>query len=159
MIQRIQTLFLLLATAAASMVFLFPIATYKVGMLNVVFTLVNKPGITDMSLHETIPMWPLYNTLLMSTLILLVLLCVFAIFLFRKRRLQLKLVMIGVLINMLIIIGIFMLGDWLEGKLTNTISKYEFGAFLPIASLVFLMLAFRGIKRDEKLVRSADRLR
>jgi hypothetical protein len=29
----------------------------------------------------------------------------------------------------------------------------------PLTSIVFIIMAFRSIKRDEKLVRSADRLR
>jgi uncharacterized oligopeptide transporter (OPT) family protein len=33
------------------------------------------------------------------------------------------------------------------------------GIYLPIVSLMFLVLANRAIKRDEKLVRSSDRLR
>ena len=33
------------------------------------------------------------------------------------------------------------------------------GAYAPIVSIVFLVLAHRGIKRDEMKVRAADRLR
>jgi hypothetical protein len=36
---------------------------------------------------------------------------------------------------------------------------YAFGSVLPIFSLVFLILAIRGINKDEKLVKSLDRLR
>ena len=36
---------------------------------------------------------------------------------------------------------------------------WALGAYLPLASLIFLFLAQRAIKKDEALVRAADRLR
>lgn len=38
-------------------------------------------------------------------------------------------------------------------------TSYEVGSVFPIVALVFLVLALRGIRKDEKLIRSADRLR
>jgi hypothetical protein len=35
----------------------------------------------------------------------------------------------------------------------------SWGLILPAASIVFLLLANRGINKDEELIRSADRLR
>ena len=40
-----------------------------------------------------------------------------------------------------------------------TEGSYWVGAVLPVLSIVFLVLAISGIRRDEKLVRSTDRLR
>ena len=37
--------------------------------------------------------------------------------------------------------------------------SYGIGAVLPIVSLVFIVLAILGINKDEKLVKSMDRLR
>lgn len=36
---------------------------------------------------------------------------------------------------------------------------FDYGAILPLLTLLFLWLANRGIRRDEKLVRSVDRIR
>jgi hypothetical protein len=36
---------------------------------------------------------------------------------------------------------------------------YKVGAALPVVSIVLLLLAYGGIRKDEKLIRSADRLR
>jgi len=46
-------------------------------------------------------------------------------------------------------------------SLTMTDADYirEPGIYLPIVSVVFLVLANRFIMKDEKLIRSADRLR
>ncbi|MCU0396329.1 MAG: DUF4293 domain-containing protein [Chitinophagaceae bacterium] len=40
-----------------------------------------------------------------------------------------------------------------------TSSMYKVGAALPVVSIVLLLLAYGGIRKDEKLIRSADRLR
>jgi hypothetical protein len=37
--------------------------------------------------------------------------------------------------------------------------SYQFGIFLPVISLLLLVLASRAIRKDEALVKSADRLR
>jgi len=46
-------------------------------------------------------------------------------------------------------------------KKINIIPNYldSIGIYLPLIALVFMVMANRAIKRDEKLVRSADRLR
>ena len=37
--------------------------------------------------------------------------------------------------------------------------SYQIGFFMPVAALIFNLIANRFIRRDEKLVRSVDRLR
>jgi hypothetical protein len=44
-------------------------------------------------------------------------------------------------------------------KLTGATAEYKTAVFMPLIALVFLVLAYRGVLQDEKLVRSADRLR
>ena len=43
--------------------------------------------------------------------------------------------------------------------LSVDIEKRAVGSYAPIVSLLFLVLAHRGIKKDEAMVRAADRLR
>lgn len=43
--------------------------------------------------------------------------------------------------------------------LINSAVSYDFGLLLPIVAIVFLFLANAGIRKDETLIRSADRLR
>jgi membrane protease YdiL (CAAX protease family) len=43
--------------------------------------------------------------------------------------------------------------------LANSKAIYQAGAYMVIVSLLFIYLALNGIKKDEELVRSADRLR
>jgi phosphoglycerol transferase MdoB-like AlkP superfamily enzyme len=37
--------------------------------------------------------------------------------------------------------------------------QYDFGLLMPVLSIIFLILALRGIRKDEKLIKSLDRLR
>jgi len=57
------------------------------------------------------------------------------------------------------IVGIFVLYPNIVVKAQE--AEYEFltGAYIPIINLLFLFLANRFILKDEKLVRSVDRLR
>ncbi len=72
---------------------------------------------------------------------------------------QLKLIRFGLFLNIALIAAIFFF-------YTNQISKavlddpdYKFGIYLPIITLLFIILAMRGVQKDIKLIRSADRLR
>ena len=46
-----------------------------------------------------------------------------------------------------------------EGHSPSDMIQYNIGTFLPVAALPFVFLANRGIKKDEELVKSLDRLR
>jgi hypothetical protein len=56
------------------------------------------------------------------------------------------------------LIGLFFLLSFIKVGQPGTIS-YSFGSFLPIISAVFAFLAAHFIKKDEQLVRNADRIR
>ena len=89
------------------------------------------------------------------------LLALFTISQFKNRSFQIKLTNVGVLSSVALIMGIFFLYIPMIEKKINIIPDYSkaFGIYLPLLALVFMVLANRAIKRDDKLVRSADRLR
>lgn len=84
-------------------------------------------------------------------------LSIITIFLYKNRVLQYKLANILALLNVFIT-GLFFLLSYTKPEVLGTIS-YSFGAFLPIIGAVFAFLAAHFIKKDEQLVRSADRIR
>jgi hypothetical protein len=90
-------------------------------------------------------------------LALSVLLCLITIFLYRKRLLQIKLCITGIILQALIIAVIYMYVFRLSTVL-NSIS-YDFTVFFPFLSVILLYLAIRAIRKDEKLIRSVDRIR
>ena len=73
---------------------------------------------------------------------------------------QLWFVNISFLLNILLIILIYFFysSHFLQEQI-NIGPSYQFGIFLPIVSFVCLILASRAIRKDEALVKSADRLR
>ncbi|MDB4534502.1 DUF4293 domain-containing protein [Vicingaceae bacterium] len=157
MIQRIQTIFLALVVLLGITASFLPVMNFT------------SEGVTyTMNLYKTVLAEDLSNILTknmgvgaMQGIVILVALA--AIFLFKNRSLQIK---IGKLIILLIafqIAAIVMYSDTVKSLLGDTpeeiIVGFNAGAVIPVLSLIFAYLAVRFIKKDDKLVRSADRLR
>lgn len=91
----------------------------------------------------------------------LALLIAFTISQYKNRAFQVKLTNIGVLAAIALILGVFFVYIPMIEKKIAIVPDYSkaFGIYMPLLALVLLVMANRAIKRDEKLVRSADRLR
>jgi peptidoglycan/LPS O-acetylase OafA/YrhL len=138
MIQRRQTLWLLLATIAAVLSFMFPFVTGKEAIKNMQADRVIDAASDFFLLILT------GGSVILSTVI---------IFLFKDRKMQIRLCLLGLLVSIIIIVRYIMLMN----KLTNTtLALY---AVLPFIFLTCYFLAFRDIRKDEKLVKSLDKLR
>lgn len=99
------------------------------------------------------------NFLLTILIIMLGVLALVCIFLFRKRKLQFRLSVLGIILSM-----VFLFIEYLKVEQFKTTNKtiqgsYQLGAFLPVVMIIFFFLAAKGIYKDEKLVKSLDRLR
>lgn len=88
--------------------------------------------------------------------ILVILLSVITIFQFKNRVLQYKLANLTLLCNVFVT-GLFFLLNFFKGNPGDV--HFTFGAFLPLIGGLFAFLAGHFIKKDEQLVRSADRIR
>ncbi len=136
MIQRIQTIYLLIVTIIGGVLpFLFSLYTQN---NRAVFAYTNdfiSGGLFAIS----------------ATLSL------YAIFKYKTRQVQFVLNRLNILIN-LTLLGIFVYRV-LTSSGENSISEKGVGVFLPVLSIVFLFFANQAIKRDDNLVKSADRLR
>lgn len=91
-------------------------------------------------------------------LLLIASLSLVVIFLYRNRRLQmmLTLVLIGVSVISILIAGAYIF--FIAGKYTADII-FNIKILIPVLIVVCLILAYRGIRKDEDMVRSYDRLR
>ena len=137
MIQRIQTVYLLVALVIlGALPFVFPLFTMSDGKE---FRFMNDS---------------FYTVLFgLSTTLTLV-----SIMYFKKRQHQFVLNRLTIILN-LILLGLFVYRSLnLSGEAVQ-VSEKGIGMFLPIVAIVFLALANRAIKKDEDLVKSADRLR
>jgi hypothetical protein len=77
---------------------------------------------------------------------------------FKDRKKQLLFGKINYLAILLSIVFIMMDVTFIAEQLSVQ-ENYYIGAFLPVAALPFIFLANRAIKKDEKLIKSLDRLR
>jgi len=136
MLQRIQTLYLLLSALALGALYLwFPVVTDAAG---VVVVEKNEP-------------------LLLGLMAGSVLLTLVSIFNFKKRQLQFVLNRLNIILNF-VLLGVFVYRS-LSISGGTLVSEKGIGVLIPIISIVFLVLANKAIKRDEDLVKSVDRLR
>ena len=79
------------------------------------------------------------------------------IFNFKNRATQKRIVMA----NIALIIGLSFWCSQFAKKIPGGLetANYNVGMFLPVIAILFSILAIRGINNDDKLIRSADRLR
>ncbi len=143
MIQRIQSVWLLLAAACAAAMFFFP-----------VYGGVLQNGAVNNYLASS-------SYLLFLLAIVSAVLPLITIFLFRKRQLQMKLTFVNILLGIgLMVMIYFKANDFAAQNATIfKSSSYKVAAALPILAIILSIMAFRGISADEKLVKSTDRLR
>jgi len=157
MIQRIQSIFLILVAAAGILLFWFPLAGYYDEYNGNYKLMVTGLQCMDPDPRITTTFW--FAVPLMVVSILMPLLALITLFLYKKRLLQIRLIAITMMITVIEIILIFLFYINKVEELTAIKPAYQFGIFLPLIALVFLVLANRFIRRDEALVKSADRLR
>jgi len=81
-------------------------------------------------------------------------LSIITIFLYKKRSLQIKISYI-----MLLLLVLAYILHFIENHQPLVFSKIGYTFIFPFIAFIFIYLAIRGIKKDEKLVRSLDRLR
>ena len=148
MIQRIQSLYLFIVFAAYVALFFLPVVSFQTNDLLYDFgNLVSSSG-------ANIKVYPY----MVAILIAMPCIVFVTIFLFKKRILQIRMTTIALLINVLYVGALFFVIDSIENKLAIS-PVYEAGIYVSLIPLVFLVLASRAIRKDEKMVRSSDRLR
>lgn len=84
-------------------------------------------------------------------------LSIIAIFTYQKRQTQFVYNRLNMILNV-ILLGLFVYQSLnLSGEIL--VSEKGIGMFLPIISIILLVFANKAIKKDEDLVKSADRIR
>jgi len=136
MIQRIQTLWLLLASICAFASVKLP---FYFGSLEV-------PG-------PTITITPYDNFMLLVFVIATALMALVSIFLFSNRSLQIKMCVVGLVLSLANLMHYFL---YMKNFKSGGLSLYSALSFLVP---VFFILAIIGIYKDQKLLKSLDRLR
>lgn len=150
MIQRIQTLFLLFASACMLVAVVTPLAKFIVGNELVVFEALGMYKDGDI-VNST---WGLFTVGAISSVLALI-----SIFLYKTRMIQIRIS----IFNIVVMLGFYLYFGFLFYKI-NPESGLQFqgigvGIIMPIIAIILTYLAIRKIGADEVLVRSLDRLR
>jgi hypothetical protein len=137
MIQRIQTLYLLIAFIVTGVLpFVFPL-----------WTVANGADFLFMQNQLFVILFGLSTTLSLLSIIS-----------YKKRQHQFVIGRLNIILN-LILLGLFVYRSLNLSGETPLVSEKGIGMFVPVLAIVLLVLANKAIKKDEDLVKSVDRLR
>ena len=155
MIQRIQTLFLILIIILSIFFISGDLLTFTNSGGEVVN--IKLPGVENESLALVTAGIFITNILVIAST-LIITLSITAIFVFKKRKLQHFLTMIVAFLALSQTVAeAYMIYTFLRLPETNIIPGFRL--LIPLVIIILALLAARGIKRDERLVRYYERLR
>lgn len=150
MLQRIQTVFLLIASACMLTASVTPLATFLHNGESIVFEALGMYKNGDIQTST----WGLFAVGAISSVLALI-----TVFLYKSRMLQIRLS----IFNIVIMIGFYLYFGFLAFRI-NPEAGLEFksvgiGIIMPVIAIILTYLAIRKIGADEVLVRSLNRLR
>lgn len=150
MLQRIQSVFLLLAAAAMLIASVTPLAIF---LFNTDQALFEAMGIyVNGQLHDST--WGLFVIGAASSILALL-----TVFLYKNRMLQIRFS----IFNIILMIGFYLYFGYIIYRLSSVetlhFQKIGIGIIMPVIAIILTILAIRKIGADEALVRSLSRLR
>lgn len=155
MIQRIQTVYLLLAIIALSVCLMMPLGTIQPDGMGLSAELFNLLVLTE-NANLKPSLWfepfPLFLCIFIVVLLLLT-----AIFSYKRRMRQAKLCSIAIAFCIIWYAGLYLYAYQLAPEATHF--KPSWGTCLPLVAIILIVLARKGIMADERLVRESNRLR
>lgn len=154
MIQRIQTIYLFLSAVLIFLIFMFPLSEFLLN--NDLLYILRYRGIyeikegVELSVIRSLPLATLFGIILFVNLI--------NIFLFKNRGLQMRICVFSIIL-MLGSLGLTYYYVYTAFNEFGTIVNYKLTITFPLIAAILNYMAFRGIRKDEKLVKSLDRIR
>lgn len=154
MIQRIQSLYLLIIFGLTLAMFFFPLACFIGGTEEFRITLWGIKSV--LSGEKIIPAIPMGALAVVACTIAFV-----TIFLYRKRRMQIRLCVVQIILQAglqaLVVLYLLKAGTIAETEISTR--NYSVITIFPIINIILAYLAYRGVVKDEKLIKSLDRIR
>ncbi|MDR0232018.1 MAG: DUF4293 domain-containing protein [Dysgonamonadaceae bacterium] len=147
MIQRTQTVYLFFAAVLMLATTFFPVMCFL-------------PGESSFCMVDLFSLGFLSGLVCTGFDLIAGILALIAIFLYKKRKLQIKFCY-GVLVSIVLLyISIFFSYNSIASKLSESATFFPKMALgFPLIAFVLVVMAISGIKNDEKIVNSADRIR
>jgi len=159
MIQRIQTIWLLLASVTILALFLFPYVQYfdtdGIAMALKVNGTLNSTGGQNQLTTSFLFILQTIATVCLGILPFV------AIFSYKNRKKQVNLLLLTLFLTLLFAIWLYFTANSAILAVNKILGMENIGigALLLPVYIIFLLLAIKGINRDSKLIKSADRLR
>ena len=165
MIQRIQTVLLLLVALCMALILAYPIwfeqsadASKGIIMTAIKMEVVDLGGTpmdgTDDTIIESRSTWYIAALAIIASLI-----AIFSVFQFKNRLNQMKLGALNALIMSATLGVCFYQVYQLEDMINPAAGNFSLGFFLSAVAMILNILSNRFIRKDEKLVKSVDRIR
>ncbi len=155
MIQRIQSVYLFLVFVFGLLFALLPMAGFTVEATTASLRLLYFRSFFE----ETVFLSSWHIVLLTIIWAVIMLVTVITTFQYKNRLLQIKLGKLNILLHVVLIMLVFFFIDVLRGQVNVAEFSYGAAVLFPVISLIFILMAIKAIKKDEALVRSADRFR
>jgi hypothetical protein len=152
MLQRIQTVYLVLIVAAMTAVLFLPLAVVQTEGASYVFDVWGLHTVATPP-EPACPVWALFALPVMT-----VLLALLTVFCYKNRARQIRLCVFNAVL-LAGFYGVFAFFLWNMSAQPGFHFNVRFALALPFVSLILDYLAIRNIGADEKLVRSLNRLR
>ncbi len=163
MIQRIQTVFLFFVALSMLGILFFPLwqkmdlSSSEIATMDAFFVRFEKfgDGNENSVVISKMDVWYMIIPAILSAVVAII-----SIFTYKNRLRQIQ---FGALNSLLIAttmgLALFFIQKAERLLALDLQGNYLFGFYLPVSALLFNLLANRFIRRDESLVRSADRIR
>lgn len=162
MIQRIQSVYLLLTTILAGLFLTGIFFNYSVNEGTRFIMKISgiyessRNAMHRVSTDDIVLIQRIIPVLLIAAIIPLV--SLITVFLFRNRKLQMKAILLLIILDILLIAtsGYYILGI-IRPESGDMIPAFRM--FIPVINLILGVMAYFAVRKDEKMVRSYDRLR
>ena len=148
MIQRIQSVYLLIAIILMVVFAFFPALTFELGGREFVYGALEagKVGVTHI------------DPLMLMLIVLIVFLAFIDIFLYKNLQRQMTVCFVDIIIGLAMLVAIGIQAFVVGGK-EGVVVTWQWYLILPVLSIIFLMLAHKSMSNDKKKLRDSDRLR
>lgn len=157
MLQRIQTVFILLAIVFIVLSLALPIAFYSNLTVSSQFDYTILKFLSTKNTNTLgFNSLPLFVPAILSALLSLV-----QIVMYKKRKVQINLGVYSMVLNVLYLgLLVYYMTSVLNHSVSGDVQvSHKYPLIFPVISLVFSYLAIRNIRKDDDLVKSLDRLR
>ena len=151
MIQRIQSIYLLLVAVLMCVTVTSPLASF----IDVNGGILQLEGLgIFQDAQKVYPTWGIISVGLLSAFIAFL-----EIFSYKNRKKQIRLSVVNLFLILFFYVTSVVYAYFGQQSMGIVFDKISYGSVLPVIAFVFNLLALAKIKKDEKLVRSLDRIR